>query len=111
MGGRAGLQYSQPEDTDNTHLLAATNLQLPYKASRQAQNRYIQYDVRDARTNIHDWVVCRWDTVRPVAPYRPDLEECREEEGDGPADGDGYESPDDAGEASGGEEAAVEAED
>ena len=39
------------------------------------------------------------------------MEECREEEGDGPADCDGYEGPDDAGEASGGEEAAVEAED
>ena len=39
------------------------------------------------------------------------MEECREEEGDGPADGDGYEDPDDAGEAPGGEEAAVEAED
>lgn len=39
------------------------------------------------------------------------MEECCEEEGDGPADGDGYEDPDDAGEASGGEETAVEAED
>ena len=39
------------------------------------------------------------------------MEECRKEEGDGPADGDGYEDPDDAGEAPGGEQAAVEAED
>ena len=110
-GGRAGLQYPQPEDTDNTHLLAPTDLQLPHKTSRQAQDRYIQYDIRDARTNIHNRVVCGWDTVRPVAPYRPDLEECREEERDGPANGDGYEDPDDAGEAAGGEEAAIEAED
>ena len=39
------------------------------------------------------------------------MEECRKEKRDGPADGDGYEDPDDAGEASGGEEAAIEAED
>ena len=39
------------------------------------------------------------------------MEECGEEEGDEPAEGDGYEDPDDAGEAPGGEEAAVEAED
>ena len=110
-GGRADLQYPQPKDTDNTHLLAPTYLQLPHKPSRQAQDRYIQYDIRDARTNIHNRIVRRRDTVRPVAPYRPDLEEGCEEEGDGPADGDGYEDPDDTGKAAGGEEAAIEAED
>ena len=39
------------------------------------------------------------------------MEECGEEEGDEPAEGDGYEDPDYTGEASGGEEAAIEAED
>ena len=39
------------------------------------------------------------------------MEECSEEEGDEPADGDGHEDPYDPGEAPGGEEAAVEAED
>ena len=39
------------------------------------------------------------------------MEECGEEEGDEPADSDGYEDPYDAGEAPGGEEAAIEAED
>lgn len=39
------------------------------------------------------------------------MEERREEERDRPADGNGYEDPNDAGEAPGGEEAAIEAED
>ncbi len=37
------------------------------------------------------------------------MEECGEEEGDEPAEGNAYEDPDDSGEAPGGEEAAVEA--
>ena len=109
-GKRASIQYPQAKNTDNPQLLAPTNLQLPHKTSRQAQNRYIQYNIRDARTNVHNRIVRCWETICPVAPDRPDLKECSEEEGDEPAEGEGYEDPDDAGEAPGGEEAAVEAE-
>ena len=111
MSKRGNLQYPQPKDTNNSQLLTPADLQLSHETSRQAQNRYIQHNIRNARANIHYRIVRCCDTHRPIASDRPDLEECGEEEGDEPAESDGYEDPDDAGVAPGGEEAAVEAED
>lgn len=46
-GKRANPQYAQPKNANNPQLLAPANLQLSHKTSWQAQNRYIQHDIRN----------------------------------------------------------------
>ena len=46
--GMANVQYPQPENTDNPHLLTSANLQLSHETSWQAQNRYIKHNIRNA---------------------------------------------------------------
>ena len=89
------VQDPKPEDPTDTNLLIKVHLQLPNEECWQSKDRNIEDDVCHAADNIHDRIVCRCDAYDPVAPERPDLEECGEEEGDEPGDYDPHHDLDD----------------
>ena len=56
----------------------------------KAEDAHVKYDIRNARANIHDWVIRCGCADDPIAPERPDLKEGGEQERYQPGAGDKY---------------------
>lgn len=46
----------------------------------KAEDGHVEYDIRHARANIHNWVIRCGCADDPIAPERPDLKKGSEEE-------------------------------
>ena len=79
------------------------------KGHGKREDAHIKHDIRHARADIHDGVICGGGAKDPVAPEGPNLEKGGEQERDQPGAGDQYHDVDHRGEPSSGEESSVEA--
>ena len=86
-------------------------MEIFYEPHGKAEDAQVEYDIRDARADIHDWVVRCGCADNPIAPERPDLKERGEQERDQPGAGDKYHDLDQHRISLGGEKSSVEAED
>ena len=76
----------------------------------KAEDAHVEYYIRHARANIHDWVIRCGSADDPIAPERPDLKEDSEQERDQPGAGDKYHDVDHHRKPLSGKESSVKAE-
>ena len=74
------LQDTKPKYSIDANLSIEVHLKLLDKKSGQTQDSDVNDDVCNTADDIHNWVIGRSYANYPVAPERPDLEECCEEE-------------------------------
>ena len=82
MGGFGSKDSQNAESKDSAcpNLLHGAHVELFDEIHGKAEDGHVQYYIRHARANIHDWVIRCGSADDPIAPERPDLKEDSEQE-------------------------------